>query len=367
VVVVGGGIVGCAIAYELARRGASVQLIEMRATGMGATQASAGILAPFLEAREEGPLLELLVRSLGLFDKLIADVSEENGRAVPYKRNGTLEVATDDDRMAELRGTASMLERRGVPAALLDAAGVAEAEPGVYRDVAGGLLVGTQGFVAATALTAALAAAARRRGAQILEHGSVRRIRSSADGLSVETERGSLSSDHVVIAAGAWSGSIAIDGVDARVPIHPVRGQLLHIRWVGPALKRVLICSDRCYLVPWDDGTVLVGATVEDAGFDERSTAAAVHDLLQAACELVPQGWNAGFAATRVGLRPASGDGLPIIGASNAMSNLMYATGHYRNGVLLAPLTAQFVADALLDGRVDPMMAHTSPRRFGDL
>lgn len=367
IVVVGAGVVGCAIAYELARRGASVELVDMRATGMGATQASAGILAPFLEAREEGPFLDLLVRSLELFDPLIADVARDSGQSIPYKRTGTLEVATNDHRMTELRATAAMLSGRGVAADLLDAPGVSDAEPHVSPGVLGGLLVPSHGFVSAPILTASLAAAARRHGAQIVERGSVRRIRSGGDGLVVETERGSLSGDQVVIAAGSWSGAIEIEGVAARVPVHPVRGQLLQLRWNGPPLKRVLICSDRCYLVPWDDGTVLVGATVEDAGFDESATAAAVHDLLQAACELVPQGWIAGFIGTRVGLRPASSDELPIIGTSSVMPNLMYATGHYRNGILLAPLTATLVADAMLDNRIDPMLAQTSPRRFGDL
>ena len=117
--------------------------------------------------------------------------------------------------------------------------------------------------------------------------------------------------------------------------------------------------------MPWDDGTLLVGATVEDAGFDERTTVAGVRDLIDAACELVPHAWTAGFTAARAGLRPATPDDLPIIGPSTVVPNLMYATGHYRNGVLLAPLTAQLVADAMLEGQVDPMLELTSPQRFG--
>ena len=367
IVVVGAGVVGCAIAYELARRGASVELVDMRTAGMGATQASAGILAPYLETGGTGPLFDLISRSLDGFDRLIADVSRDSGLHVQYKRTGTLEVATDPQRWRELRAMADVLSQHDVGFELLDAAGVCAAEPHLSRDVLGGLLIPWQGFVSAPELTGALAAAARHHGAQILEHGSVRRIRPSSDGLVVETERGPLAGDRVVIAAGAWSGSIAIEGVISRVPVRPVRGQLLYLRWTGTPLKRVTICSDRCYMVPWQDGTVLVGATVEDAGFDERATAAAVHDLLEAACELVPHGWSSGFAATRVGLRPASGDDLPIIGASSVVPNLMYATGHYRNGVVLAPLTAMLVADALIDNRLDPLLEHTTPQRFGAL
>ena len=167
-------------------------------------------------------------------------------------------------------------------------------------------------------------------------------------------------------AAGSWSGEIAIDGIVARVPVRPVRGQLLTLAWTGTPLRRVT-WSSRCYLVPWDDGTLLVGATVEDAGFDERATVAGVRDLLDAASEIVPHAWSAGFKGVRVGLRPATADELPVIGASERAPNVMYATGHFRNGVLLAPLTATLVADAMIDGRNDPLLAALSPSRFGDL
>jgi glycine oxidase len=232
--------------------------------------------------------------------------------------------------------------------------------------VVGGLLVPAHGFVAASELTRALAAAARRHGAQLIEGSYVQRIVEVNGDLVVDTGRGPLTGNAVVLAAGSWSGQIEIVGLSASVPVRPVRGQLLHIMWSGPRLRRV-IWGERCYLVPWDDGTLLVGATVEDAGFDERTTVAGVRDLLDAACDLVPSAWTAGFIGARAGLRPASADQLPIIGASQVLPNLMYATGHYRNGVLLAPLTAQLVADAMLDNRIDPALEATSPRRFGKL
>jgi glycine oxidase len=168
------------------------------------------------------------------------------------------------------------------------------------------------------------------------------------------------------MAAGSWSGQIEIAGVAARVPVRPVRGQLLHLAWNGPPLRRIT-WSERCYLVPWEDGRLLVGATVEDVGFDERTTAAGVRDLIEAACEIVPHARTAGFLAAKAGLRPATPDGLPMIGASGVIPNLMYATGHYRSGVLLAPLTAELVADAMLEDLIDPVLAITSPQRFGEL
>jgi glycine oxidase len=366
IVVVGAGIVGCAVAYELARRGASVQVLDERPAGMGATQASAGVLAPYIEAEEGSPLLALTVRSLDLFNGLVARVSAESGVAILYRRTGTLDVALHEDGMRKLRATATLLAGRDVAAEIVDGQRARSQEPYLSDEVIGGLVIPTHGFVAGADLTRALATAARRQGAQVIEGGRVLRIARTDGDFTVETSRGTISGNAVVVAAGSWSGQIEVDGISARLPVRPVRGQLLHVAWSGPPLRRVT-WSERCYLVPWDDGTVLVGATVEEAGFDERTTVAGVRDLLESACDLVPHAWTAGFLGARVGLRPATLDGLPVIGPSTVLPNLFYATGHYRNGVLLAPLTAQLVADAMLDNRMDPALAALAPQRFGDL
>jgi glycine oxidase len=248
----------------------------------------------------------------------------------------------------------------------VDAQAVRSEEPQLGDGAIGGLLIESHGFVAAGDLTRALCAAARRHGAQVVEGSKVRRIAQRDGDMVVETDRGRLTGNAVVLAAGSWSGEIAIEGVSATVPVRPVRGQLLHLGWSGTPLRRVT-WSGRCYLVPWEDGTLLVGATVEDVGFDERVTVAGVRGLLQAACEVVPRAWTAGFVGARVGLRPATADDLPVIGPSTVVPNLMYATGHYRNGVLLAPLTAKLVADALLENRMDPLLELVKPARFGAL
>ena len=366
ILVVGAGIIGSAVAYELARRGASVEVVDERPVGMGATQASAGVLAPYIEAREDSPLLDLAVRSLKLYDDFIARVTDDSGVAVTYRRTGTLDVATDENELAALNAIASVLLRRHVPSLRLDAASTRSEEPLLADGVAGGLLIEDHGFVAAAELTRALVAASRFHGGQLVEQSRVRRILRRGSEVVVETDRGSLTSGAVVLAAGTWSGGIDIDGVMTRVPVRPVRGQLLHLGWNEPALRRVT-WSRRCYMVPWDDGTVLVGATAEEAGFDERATVSGVHDLLGAACDLAPHAWAASFRGVRVGLRPATADALPIIGASRKIPELMYATGHFRNGILLAPLTAQLVADAMLDGKIDPLLERVKPSRFGDL
>jgi len=363
VIVVGAGIVGCAVACELARRGASVEIIDERPIAMGATQASAGVLAPFIEAREGSPLLELTTRSLELYDEFVARITGESGVPVMYRRTGTVDVATSEAEMQVLRDRAGMLAHHGVAARILDALTVRSEEPHLADGAVGGLLIDIHGFVAAADLTRALATAARRHGAQLIEPSRVRRIGRNGGDVTVDTDRGSLTSGAVVIAAGSWSGEIAIDGIAARVPVRPVRGQLLTLAWTGTPLRRVT-WSSRCYLVPWDDGTLLVGATVEEAGFDERTTTGGVRDLLDAACALLPDARRASFIRARVGLRPATPDDLPAIGDDPDVPGLVHATGHYRNGVLLAPITARLIGDWIVDGKRDPAFDAFNPMRF---
>jgi glycine oxidase len=192
----------------------------------------------------------------------------------------------------------------------------------------------------------------------------VRRIAATKSHVLVETDRDTRRAHTVVVAAGCWSAAIDVDGLVSRVPVRPVRGQLLQLAWDGPTLRRVTWGS-RCYLVPWEDGSVLVGATSEDVGFDERATTAGVRTLLDRSIEVLPELNAAFFDEVRVGLRPATPDELPLVGASSTMRGVYYATGHYRNGVLLAPFTALAVADLVLEGRERPELADVRPTRFG--
>jgi glycine oxidase len=180
----------------------------------------------------------------------------------------------------------------------------------------------------------------------------------------VHTTEGPLTAATVVLAAGSWVGQIPIDDVEP-LPVRPVRGQLLYLKWPAPAVNRI-VWGSRCYAVPWPDGTLLVGATLEEVGFDSRATVAGVRDLLDGICDLVPRAWQAAFVGARVGLRPGSPDALPIIGRSARVPGLVYATGHYRNGVLLAPLTGELVAGIVAGDESDAALALVSPRRLGD-
>ena len=319
VVIVGAGIIGCAIARELARRRVPTTVVDDRPIGGGATQASAGMLAPYVEAHEPGPLLDLAVRSLALYDEWIAAVRNESGMDIEYRRIGTLETGgTRDDRV-----------------------------------------VPEHGYVAAAQLTAALARAAANNGA-LFHRARVQRVDQDAASLRISTTTGALEAAHAVLAAGAWTN--AIDGIPTP-PLRPVRGQLLRLEWIGPPLETIVWGPD-CYVVPRLDGSILVGATVEEVGFDERTTEAGVQALLNAVHELLPSTKGARLIEARAGLRPATPDELPVIGPDPKVPGLIHASGHYRNGVLLAPITAKLIGDLIIEGRQDPRLWPFRPDRF---
>lgn len=363
VAVVGAGVIGEAIAHELALRGASVTLLESRGAGRGATQAAAGMLVPYIEGFER-PILPLAARSLEMYDGFVERLTHETGIRVGYCRTGSLQVATSGESVGELQAMAVRAQAAGLGCQLLDARGALEADPQLSPDVAGGLLIREHGFVVAGDLAGALSAAAIQHGARVHIPAKVRRIARRNGHVEVEFDNDRVVADHVVIAAGSWSGQIEIDGV-APLPVRPVRGQLLELSCQGPQLRRI-VWGSRCYMVPSSPGSLLVGATMEEAGFDERATVAGVKELLQAACDLVPGLSSATFAGARVGLRPATPDEMPIIGRSARMPGLVYATGHFRNGILLAPLTARMIADLVLENREDPLLETTAPQRFGE-
>jgi len=361
ILVIGAGIIGCAVAGELTSRGARVHVLDSRWVGHGATQASAGMLAPYTEAHESGPLLDLLVRSLDLYDGWIQDVRTQSGMPVEYVRSGSLEVAFDADAAAHLRLTAAGAGAERC--AWLDSAGTRRLEPGLPVNILGALSVPGHGYVAAQDLTAALARVVSNGGGRVQTATRAVAVDARSTCVHVTLEDGdSIRAEQVVIATGSWTSQLL--GLDDAAPrqVRPVRGQLLRIRPLAPVLSRV-IWGPGCYLVPWADGTVLVGATMEEAGFEERNTVNAVRALLEAASTLVPALTDATFVDARSGLRPATADGLPIIGPSSSSDRVFYATGHFRNGILLAPLTARLVADLMLERRAEPGLDALSPGR----
>ena len=365
ITVVGGGIIGCAVAYELARRGAAVSVVESRDVGAGATQASAGMLAPYIEAQYLSPLWTLGSRSLELYDSFVAEVVSDSGCSVLYERTGTIQVAVDDASLGRLEEVAERLSSTGVESQLLTRSEALAAEPNLGKNVRGALIVQPHGFVGAGALTTALRYAGVEHGVRFMVSEEVSRIFMRGGSMVVETAGRVVTSDTVVLATGCWTGRVRVEGATV-LPIRPVRGQLLRLLWTEARLEKI-VWGPSCYVVPWLDSSILVGATVEEAGFNEGATVSGVTSLLKAVCDLLPAAQNAGFDAVRVGLRPATPDDLPAVGRSAELPDLVYATGHYRNGILLAPLTARLVAALILDGKHDPLLDMVAPSRFGEL
>ena len=350
VVVVGAGIIGCAIARELAVRGVASTVFDPRPVAGGATQASAGMLAPYVEAHERGPLLELGLESLGLFESLIPRLRGENFQ-IPFGLIGTLEVALMTEQAARLK--------RGQRGGWLEPADVATTYPQLCPTL-GGFSNDEHGAIDARLFTAALAGSAQRHGVEF-KHARVERVDPARGRFVVHADGEQIEAATVVLSAGAWSNQIA--GIPTP-PLRPVRGQLLLMRWDLRPLQSIVWGPD-CYIVPRiGDGTILVGATVEEVGFDERSTEAGVKRLLDAARALFPDLREDALQEVRVGLRPATPDDLPVIGLDRTVPGLFHATGHYRNGVLLAPITARAVADLVTAGATDIDLESFRPDRF---
>jgi glycine oxidase len=358
VTVVGAGVVGCAVAFELACRGARVQMVDPRGPGRGATGASAGILAPLIEGHSQS-LLRLGTCGVALWDDFVRRIQIESGVTIEYDRSGTLQIALDDTQAADLLDLARGLESAAVPHSVLDRREATTLEPGLTDRTTLALFVPAHGYVGPGPLIDALTRATTSRGVSMTTAHAL----SVDDGneLVLTTDSGQIRSDAIVIAAGSWSAQL-LDSSNSFVK--PIRGQLLSLWMEQRPATRVMWGTD-CYVVPWTDGTVLVGATVEDVGFDERTTVDGVRGLLNAAIELMPALEHAQFREARAGLRPKTADELPAIGRSSTMPHVFYATGHYRNGVLLAPLTASLIADLVLDGREGPELADVRPDRFG--
>jgi glycine oxidase len=364
VAVLGAGLIGAAIAEGLAARQAEVTVLDMRGPGRGASQASAGMLAPYIEADGNTPMLSLCTRSLELFDTFIDRVRADHRFPVEYARTGTLEVALDDDGAARMLSSKVWLDTAGVESEWLDGDTVRVFEPSLTPAAIGGLLTPDHGFLCVESLLAALVQRAKLAGAVFEFPVEVYTVEQQRDLVTIRTAGQTYTADAVVMATGSWSRRVRVAGVPP-LPMRPVRGQLLHLQWCEGDQPSRVTWGPHCYTVPWSDGSLLVGATVEDVGFDEGTTVAGVQALTSAVAELLPHASGARIEAVRVGLRPSLPDGLPAIGPFRNAPRVIAATGHYRSGVLLAPLTADIVVRHLLDNEFDRAMSVTSPDRFG--
>lgn len=353
-VVIGGGIVGLACAWRAAQAGMSVLALERGEPGAGSSFVAAGMLAPVTEAAfGETVLARLNIEARLRWPAFAAELAERSGLDLGYRESGALVVAADRDDVAELRRLNELQRSLGLDARWLSARECRELEPGLSPRVAGGVLAPQDGAVDPRAVLRALLAAAELEGVEIRRGTAVTRVEESGGRVTaVATAAGRVVARRVLVAAGAWSSSLH----PAVPPVRPVKGQILRLR--GAPLAERVVRTPRCYVVSRASGEIVVGATAEERGFDTTVTAGAVHRLLEAAWEVLPDVEERELVEARAGLRPATGDNLPAIGASGP-DGLVWATGHYRGGVLHAPQTAEQVV-ALLSGRAPAPVGGTT-------
>jgi len=361
--VVGGGVIGASVAFHLAREGIEVALLERDALASGASGAAAGMLTPTSEAGDAGPFYRWARRSLAGFETLAAELLERSGVDCELVRCGTLRLAFDETDVARLRERAASFPDASLE--WLDAGALRGAEPQAAADAVGGVFAPGEAHVRSPLLARAFAAAARRLGARVETGVEVTRLRVAADRVTaVETREGAWSTPRVVVCAGAWSatGGIWPPGLPP-LPVVPVRGQILSVEAPTPALATTLLGAGG-YVVAKCDGSLVVGATEEHVGFDARVTGEGLRQVLEIGLRLVPAVADCTFRSAWAGLRPASADGLPIIGPIEQVEGLAVATGHHRNGVLLSPITGELVADWVAGKGTPEDAAAFLPQRF---
>jgi glycine oxidase len=366
VVVVGAGVIGTACAWRLAQRGLAVALVDP-APGTGASRVAAGMLAPVTEVHHgEELLLRLNLAAAARYPSFVEELRGAGGDPA-YRRSGTLAVALDPGDRAALADVRAFQRSLGLEVTELSGRECRRLEPMLDPSVRGGTLVAGDHSVDPRRLHAALLAAGERAGAAVVRHG-VREV-AVRDGAArgVVLDAGTaLAAGTVVLAAGSRSGRVVGLPQAARPAVRPVKGQVLRLR-VPPTHRPLLTRTVRAtvhgaevYLVPRDDGELVVGATVEEVGEDEQVTAGGVWQLLRDARALLPAVTELAFVEAGAGLRPGSPDNAPIVGRT-VVDGLVVATGHHRNGVLLAPVTADAVADLVVDGALPPVMAPFAP------
>jgi glycine oxidase len=362
-VVIGAGLIGLACAWRARRRGLSVLVVERaEQPGTGASEVAAGMLAPVTEADfGEEALLSVNRLARERWPAFAAELEERSGLPTGYRESGALVVAADRDDAESLRRLYEFQRSLGLAVEWLPPSGCRRLEPGLSPQIAGGILThdDAQADPRATARALHAAAGDLKLGTDVqsVEHEAGRVT-------GVRTSDGPIACDAVVIAAGAWSASLAPVGPGP--PVRPVKGQILELRVRGSTVEPLtrIVRTPRCYLLGRGDGRVVLGATVEEQGFDTTVTADGVYRLLEAAWEVLPEVGELELVAARAGLRPATPDNRAVVGPDAELDGLIWATGHWRNGVLLAPLTGEAVAELLCGHALANELFALAPHRF---
>jgi glycine oxidase len=356
VLVIGAGVIGLACAWRAAQRGMSVRVIDRETPGAGASRVAAGMLAPVGEASwGEEALLRLNLAAAHAYPNFAAELEDASGRPVPYRRCGAMHIALDRDEAEELRRRHELQQSLGLDAEWMRPARCRELEPGLSTALAAGVHAAEEGEIDPRPLVAALVAAVERAGGEVLVGLDASEGLIEGDRLcGVRTSDGSeLRAGQVVLATGCWSGRATWLPGEALPPVRPVKGQVVGLRGSAqqPVCERI-VATQWVYIVPRADGRVVIGATIEERGFEVTVTAGGVHELLREAYRVLPEIAELELTEALAGLRPGTPDNAPVIGRG-ALEGLVLATGHYRNGILLAPVTGDAVA-ALLAGEEAP-------------
>jgi glycine oxidase len=366
IVIIGGGVIGLAVARVLALRGVrDVLLIERGSLGAEASSAAAGMLAPQAEADCDDEFFRFACQSRDMYPSFAAALREETGIDIELETTGTIYLAFTDADAHEIKRRFRWQSRAGLSVEELSAEEAKIFEPCISENIRAALRLPLDTQVENRRLISALAESNKQSGVQLftgttVESLSIKRGRVSG----VETSRGFINTEQVIVAGGAWTSSLrSADKARPHLHIEPVRGQMICFE-SNPQLARHVIYSPRGYIVPRLDGRLLAGSTTEHAGFDKRVTAGGLHSILSNALEISTDIRRLPVIDVWAGLRPRAPDNLPVLGPCAEIEGLCYATGHYRNGILLAPLTGELVADAITDKAAPNTLRSFSPNRF---
>ena len=366
VVIVGGGVIGLTIARALRQSGVrDVTLIERGQLGAEASWAAGGILGPQIEAHRANDLFKLACASRDLYPAFANALRAETGVDVELDTTGALYLGFTEEDENELRRRFEWQTQAGLSVELLSAAEALSLEPCISSAVRCALRFPNDGQVENRKLLEALAMANGKLGVRMVTDCEVRALRVDHEKIcAVETSLGVVSAPVVVLAAGAWTSLIS--SPDASLPaieMEPVRGQMLCFKAVPPIARHV-IYSSRGYLVPRRDGRVLAGSTAERVGFEKSVTDEGINAIKSMALEIAPSIAGLPLVSSWAGFRPRAADGLPVLGPCDGIEGLFYATGHYRNGILLAPITGELIARAIVEGATPPLLNAFSLGRF---
>jgi glycine oxidase len=366
VVIVGGGVIGLTIARALRRCGVrGVALIERASFGAEASWAAGGILAPQVEADHADDFFRLACASRDLYPDFAASLKEETGVDVELDMTGTLYLGFTPEHEHEFRRRHKWQRREGLRVEWLTGDETRRCEPGISEKVNCALRFPDDFQLENRKLVAALVSANRKLGVRLIEACEVSSFRVERGKIrAVETSLGRLNSAAVVLAAGAWTSLIEVDGATLpQIQVEPVRGQMLCFKTQAPIARHV-IYGPRGYLVPRRDGRLLAGSTAEHVGFDKAVTDDGLNSIKSMAREIIPKLEHTPLIDSWAGFRPRAIDGQPVLGATSEIGGLVYATGHYRNGILLAPITGELIAELVASGMMPQRLAPFSPDRF---